>query len=172
MPIYEFACPKCRKIFSFLSKRINPDRLPVCPRCGNQDLAKQMSRFATVKGLPEPAAKPESAGDEPPMPDLDDPRMERAMGELERDMEHLDENNPRHMAHLMRKMKDILPPGTMPKELDVAIKRLEAGEDPEKIEEDMGDVLGDFLGGTEDPEGMGGYGGGGGYARDPGLYDY
>ena len=27
MPIYEFACPKCRKIFSFLSKRLNPDRL-------------------------------------------------------------------------------------------------------------------------------------------------
>ena len=27
MPIYEFACPKCRKIFSFLSKRVNPDRL-------------------------------------------------------------------------------------------------------------------------------------------------
>ena len=29
------------------------------------------------------------------MPDLDDPRVERAMMEMERDMEHLDENNPR-----------------------------------------------------------------------------
>ena len=37
----------------------------------------------------------------------------------------------------------------MPKELDIAIKRLEAGEDPEKIEADMGDVLGDFMGGEE-----------------------
>ena len=42
-----------------------------------------------------------------------------------------------------------MPPGTMPKELDIAIKRLEAGEDPEKIEADMGDVLGDFMGGEE-----------------------
>ena len=85
------------------------------------------------------------------MPDLDDPRMERAMMELEKDMEHLDENNPKHMAHMMRKMKDLMPPGSMPKELDVAIKRLEAGEDPEKIEEDMGDVLGDLMGvGDED----------------------
>ena len=67
--------------------------------------------------------------------------VERAMMEMERDMEHLDENNPKHMAHMMRKMKDLMPPGTVPKELDVAIKRLEAGEDPEKIEEDMGDVL-------------------------------
>ena len=105
------------------------------------------------------------------MPDLDDPRVERVMSDLERDMEHLDENNPRHMAHLMRKMKDILPAGSVPKELDTAIKRLEAGEDPEKIEEDMGDVLGDLMGGPEEGEdGLGG--GGGGYARDSGLYDY
>ena len=103
------------------------------------------------------------------MPDIDDPRMERAMMELEKDMEHLDENNPKHMALMMRKMKDLMPAGSMPKELDVAIKRLEAGEDPEKIEEDMGDVLGDLMGvGDED----GGGPGGGGYAHDSGLYDY
>jgi hypothetical protein len=58
----------------------------------------------------------------------------------------------------------------MPKELDVAIKRLEAGEDPEKIEEDMGDVLGDLMGGDEEGGGMGGRGGG--YSHDSGLYDY
>lgn len=166
MPIYEFACPKCRRIFSFLSKRVTPDRSPVCPKCGNTKLSKQVSRFAMTRGLKEPAAKVEAEGGEPPMPDLDDPRVERAMMELERDMEHLDENNPRHMAHMMRKMKDLMPPGSVPKELDTAIKRLEAGEDPEKIEEDMGDLLGDFMGG-------GGAGGEeGGYSRDSGLYDY
>jgi putative FmdB family regulatory protein len=166
MPIYEFACPKCRRIFSFLSKRVNPGRLPMCPKCGNKKLSKQVSRFATTKGLKEPAAKSEMAGDEPPMPDLDDPRVERAMAEMERDMEHLDENNPKHMAHMMKKMKDLMPPGSMPKELDVAIKRLEAGEDPEKIEADMGDVLGEFMGGPE------GGAGSGGYTKDSGLYDY
>lgn len=165
MPIYEFSCPKCRRIFSFLSKRVKPDRTPVCPKCGFKKLSKQVSRFAMTRGLKEPAAKTESVEDGPPLPDLDDPRMERAMMEMERDMEHLDENNPRHMAHMMRKMKDLMPPGTMPKELDVAIKRLEAGEDPEKIEADMGDVLGDFMGSPES-------GGGGDYTRDSGLYDY
>lgn len=163
MPIYEFSCPKCRVIFSFLSKRVNPDRLPACPKCGNKKMAKQMSAFATPKGLSEGAAAPEGPD---PMGDMDNPKVMRAMAELERDMGHLDENNPRHMAHLMRKMKDALPPGTMPKELDVAIKRLEAGEDPEKIEADMGDVFGDLEG---DP---GGGGGAGGYTRDAGLYDY
>jgi len=169
MPIYEFACPKCRKIYSFLSKRVNPDHLPTCPKCGNKKLKKEVSRFAMSRGLKEPAAKTETGSGETSMPDLDDPRVERAMMEMERDMEHLDENNPKHMAHMMRKMKDIMPPGTMPKELDVAIKRLEAGEDPEKIEEDMGDVLGDFMGG---PDEEGGMGGGAPYSHDSGLYDY
>ncbi|MGB7748016.1 MAG: zinc ribbon domain-containing protein [Verrucomicrobiia bacterium] len=163
MPIYEFACPKCRRIFSFLSKRVNPTRMPVCPKCGNQKMSKQISRFALSKGLKEPSASTGAgAPDGPPMPDLDDPRVERAMMEMERDMEHLDENNPRHMAHMMKKMKDLMPPGSMPKEFDTAIKRLEAGEDPEKIEADMGDFMGSGEGGA----------GGGGYSRDSGLYDY
>ena len=167
MPIYEYACPKCRVIFNFLSKRINPEGLPKCPKCGNKKMTKQLSRFAMTRGLQEPKGKTEADTGEPPMPDMDDPRIERAMMEMERDMEHMDENNPRHMAHMMRKMKDLMPPGTVPKELDVAIKRLEAGEDPEKIEQDMGDVLGDFMGGPEE-----GGGGGGGYTHDSGLYDY
>ena len=170
MPIYEYACPKCRVIFNFLSRRLNPERPPVCPKCGNRKMAKQMSTFASLRGLKEPAAKPEAAEDGPPMPDLDDARVERVMSELERDMSHLDENNPKHMAHMMRKMKEMMPPGTMPKEMDVAIRRLEAGEDPEKIEADMGDVLGDFMGGMDDEGGPGG--GMGGYTRDSGLYDY
>ncbi len=173
MPIYEFACPKCRVIFNFLSKRLTPDHSPTCPKCGNTNMVKQMSGFATPRGLKEPTAKAETEGNEPPMPDFDDPKIARAMSEMERDMEHLDENNPKHMAYMMRKMKDILPADAMPKEVDVAIKRLEAGEDPEKIEEDMGDVLGDLMGPEGDEEG--GYGGGGyggGYSHDSGLYDY
>ena len=172
MPIYEFACPKCRVIFNFLSKRTDPDRLPVCPKCGNQKMEKQLSGFAMLRGAKEPAASAGEADEGgPPGPDMDDPRVMRAMSEMERDMEHLDENNPKHMAHMMRKMKDLMPPGTIPKEIDVAIKRLEAGEDPEKIEEEMGDVFGDLMGDEEDGGG-GGSGGRGGYARDSGLYDY
>ena len=122
-----------------------------------------------LKGLAESDGKgSDTEGDEPPMPNFDDPRVMKAMSEMERDMAHLDENNPKHMAQMMKKMKDVLPPGMMPKELDVAIRRLEAGEDPEKIEEDMGDLLGEFMGGKEDERGMGG----GSYTRDSGLYDY
>ncbi|MDB6121982.1 MAG: CxxC CxxC superfamily protein [Pedosphaera sp.] len=167
MPIYEFACPKCRVIFNFLSKRINPDRPPTCPKCGNKKLTKQMSRFAMSRGLKESAESEDAAGDEAGMPNFDDPRVAQAMQEIERDMPHLDENNPKHMAHMMRKMKDLLPSGSMPKEMDIAIKRLEAGEDPEKIEADMGDIFDSLMGGAE-----GGGKSGGGYSHDSGLYDY
>jgi hypothetical protein len=47
--------------------------------------------------------------------------------------------------------------------LETAIKRLEAGEDPEKIEADMGDVFGAMAGDS---------GGEGAYSRDGGLYDF
>jgi hypothetical protein len=129
-----------------------------------------MSRFAMVKGVKEPApaaADQEEGG----MPDIDESRMEKVMSELERDIDHLDENNPRHLAHMMKKMKEAMPPGALPKEMDIAIKRLEKGEDPEKIEEDMGDVFGP-LGGGEEGEDEYGYGGGGSYTKDSGLYDY
>lgn len=164
MPIYEFACPKCRKIFNFLSKKMNPGGSPTCPQCGSKKLTKQMSAFAPIRGGESSSDESgEAAGG---MPDLDDPKMIRAMAEMEKEMAHLDENNPKHMAHMMKKMKDMMPSGVMPKEMDEAIRRLESGEDPEKIEDDMGDVLSALDGGEA------GGGGVGNYAQDPGLYDY
>jgi putative FmdB family regulatory protein len=161
MPIYEYACPKCRVIFSFFSKRIQPEREPRCPKCGAGGLIKQMSGFAALSGGPNREAGAEGAGD------FDDPKMTRAMAELERDCANLDESNPKHLAHLMKKMKEIMPFESMPPELDVAIKRLEAGEDPEKIEAEMGDIFGGL-----DDHGNRSAGGGGGYSRDQQLYDY
>ena len=53
MPIYEFACPKCRVIFNFFSQRVSPKRLPMCPKCGNKKMEKQMSSFAMPRGAKE-----------------------------------------------------------------------------------------------------------------------
>ena len=63
-------------------------------------------------------------------------------------------------------MKDLMPPGSVPKELDTAIKRLEAGEDPEKIEADMGDVWAIPWAARRAAAGKAPY------TRDSGLYDY
>ena len=75
-----------------------------------------------------------------PMPDMDEAQMERAMNTLAKESEHMDENDPRQAANLMRKLTDMtgldLGPG-----MEEALSRMEAGEDPEKIEQEMGDLL-------------------------------
>lgn len=169
MPIYEYACPKCRKVFSFFSKTLTPPRLPDCPKCGHKKLEKVISCFSAPRGSKEPAAAAPTDPNKPQLTPADEARMEHAMGEIEKDLDYVDENNPKHLAYVMKKMKDAMPPGVVPKEFDQAVKRLEKGESPEKIEEDMGDIfgMGDDAAGEED--GMGGYGG---YAHDSGLYDY
>ena len=170
MPIYEFACPRCRRIFSFLSKRIRPRHAPACPQCGSHDLQREVSSFALLKGAhpstPTPGA-PHADPHAQDVPGLDDPRVAQALGKLERDIEHLDENNPRHMAHMLRTMQQALPPESMPKDMEAAIRRLEKGEDPEKVEADMGEALSGWLGDAGTPQR-----GQGTFAKDPGLYDY
>lgn len=59
---------------------------------------------------------------------------------LEGEASGLDEENPRAMAKFMRKLYETtglkLGGG-----MEEAIRRMEAGEDPDKIEEEMGDTL-------------------------------
>jgi putative FmdB family regulatory protein len=144
MPIYEFYCRDCHTLFSFLSRAVDTSRSPACPSCGRTPLERRASAFAVSRGRPEPAA----AGSEP---DLDDARMERAMAELAREAEGVGEDNPRAMARLMRRFYE----GSglrMGSGMEEAMRRMEAGEDPDAIEREMGDVLEDedpFAGGDE-----------------------
>jgi hypothetical protein len=80
--------------------------------------------------------------DEEPSLPIDEERMEKAIGALAREADHIDEEDPRQAANVVRKLSDMagLPLGKGMKE---AIERMEAGEDPEKIEEEMGDILGE-----------------------------
>ncbi len=66
----------------------------------------------------------------------------------------LDENDPRSLGRFMRKMASETGEEMGP-EFNEIVGRLEKGEDPEKIEQSMGDILGD--GGA--PDGMDGMGG-------------
>lgn len=90
---------------------------------------------------------------------LSDPRIEREMFRLMSEAESLDENDPRQLGRFMRRMAEITGE-PVEGEMEEALRRLEAGEDPEKVEEDMGEVFGDGEGG----------GGGGPPTYDDGLY--
>ena len=102
-------------------------------------MKKIMSGFAVIGRAKEPS---EDGTD-----DLDDPRLEAAMVELEREMAGIDENNPdpKQMGHLMRRMSEITGE-KMPEVMEEMVGRLEAGEDPEKLEAEYGDMpeLDDF----------------------------
>ena len=133
MPVYEFYCPDCHTIFNFFSRRVNTEKRPHCPRCGRPELERQVSRFAVSKG------RQEAEGDDN-MPDIDESRMERAMQALASEAEGLDENDPRQAARMMRKLSEAM--GTdLGSGMEEVIRRMEAGEDPDQIEAEMGDLL-------------------------------
>ncbi len=175
MPIYEYACSHCRTVFQFWTQRIRDTKSPTCPKCGNLDLQRLISSFAIGKGqsLPPSSSEPGIENDSS-MPDPlanmspeQQAHAEREMMKLMNQAEGLDENDPRQMGAFMRKMKESTGMD-FGAEMDEAIRRLEKGEDPEKIEEDMGDLFS----GMEEGMSGGMPGGGGGWSYDQNLYDY
>ncbi len=133
MPVYEFYCENCHTIFNFLARRVSTEKKPDCPRCKRPALEKQVSAFAISKNLEEPAEG---------MPDIDESKMEQVMMTLAGEMESMDEDDPKAMANFMRKFSSMtgmeLGDGA-----EEALSRLEAGEDPEQIEAEMGDLFDD-----------------------------
>ena len=170
MPIYEFLCPACNRVFSFLVKSTSERRDPTCPKCGGRDMRRRMSRFAVTGVQRKSSDRAAAVGERADGPGsaeggvsdpLDNPQVEAEMSRLMDEADGIDENDPRQLGRLMRRMTEIsgerLEPG-----MEEAVRRLEAGEDPEKIEEDLGAVLGE-----DDADAAGA----GSPSYDSGLYD-
>ncbi len=49
MPIYEYLCPACNGQFQKLVRGFSDPPGLACPRCGNTDVRRAISRFATLK---------------------------------------------------------------------------------------------------------------------------
>ena len=132
MPIYEFYCDDCNTIFNFFSKTINTAKKPRCPQCGVKTLERRMSMFAVTGRAGE-------QGESEDLP-FDESKMEQAMRMLSGEAEKINEDDPRQAANLMRKLTDMtgmkLGDG-----MQEALSRMERGEDPDKIEAEMGDLL-------------------------------
>lgn len=173
MPIFEYGCSACRVVFQFWTQRIHPEHSPTCPKCGNTDLQKMVSTFAVNKkrdsaAIPSESEDPAGMGD--PFANMSPEQQahaEREMMKLMSQADSIDENDPRQMGAFMRKMMDStgMDPGA---EINEAIRRLESGEDPEKIEEEFGPLFE----GMEDEMAGGPAGRGGGWSYDDNLYDY
>ena len=74
------------------------------------------------------------------MTDIDEAKMEQAMLAMAGEMEGMNEEDPQTMARFMRRFSDMtgmrLGDG-----VEEALNRLEAGEDPDQIESEMGDIF-------------------------------
>lgn len=141
MPIYEFYCPQNHKIYSFFARSLRYSALtPRCPDNAKWRMERMISNFAVIGRAKEKPDLPSEAS-------MDDPRMDAAMAEMEREFGGMDtENpNPRQLAQMLRKMSGMTGE-KMPAQMDEMIRRMESGEDPEKLEAEYGDAMDDFGG--------------------------
>jgi putative FmdB family regulatory protein len=115
MPIYEYRCPDCKRRVSIVQSYSEyGNSQPVCPHCGGRALQRLISRTRIARSEDsrmESMADPSSWGD-------------------------VDENDPRSMAKMMRRMSGELGEDMGP-EFHEAVDRLEAGENPDEIEQSM-----------------------------------
>ncbi len=116
MPIYEYTCQDCRRRVSLLWRSFADaeTREAVCPRCSGKHLTRLISRVAVVRS------------EESRLDSLADPSS----------LDGLDENDPKSLARFMRKMANETGEDLGPEFTEV-VDRLEAGEDPESIEQSM-----------------------------------
>ncbi|HEC21390.1 MAG TPA: zinc ribbon domain-containing protein [Chloroflexi bacterium] len=116
MPAYEFRCKTCRHTFTLLygSYAEYEQATPRCPRCDSTDLSRLIRRVAILTS--------------------EESRFERWTdpGRLA----GLEEDDPRAVGRLMREMMTEMGEEMDP-EIEEVVERLEAGEDPETIEESL-----------------------------------
>lgn len=120
MPIYEYECSECHRRNSILTLRVSETPDPVCEKCGSRNLRRLMSRFAMPRSEEarlDALADPSNFGD-------------------------IDENDPRSLARVMRRMGSELGDEFSGPEFNQAVEELESG----------GDLEGDDAGGGSDSD--------------------
>ena len=116
MPIYEYRCGGCRRRVSLFVRGFVDPPNKACPECGSGELSRLVSRVAVLKS------------GESQLEELSDPS---AWGGI-------DENDPRGMAEMMRRMGDSMGEDMGP-EFGEMVDRLESGEIPDDSD-DYGDL--------------------------------
>ena len=137
MPLYEFYCKPCHTVFTFRSARVDTVTVPSCPKCGKA-LKREVSKFAHIIAG---ESKEQEHGDFSDA-DINGARMEEAASRLGDRLGALedDDADPREAVRVMRELADA---GGLRfnKEVREAMARIESGEDPEKIDEEFGEVF-------------------------------
>jgi putative FmdB family regulatory protein len=107
VPIYEYECAKCRRRSSVLTMRISEQVQPACSHCGSTEMNRLMSRFSMPRS------------EESRLDALADSSM---FGDV-------DENDPKSVARMMRRMGREMGDEFAGPEFDEAVDELEGGGD-------------------------------------------
>jgi len=107
MPIYEYRCDKCLRVSSILTTRITEKVEAVCSHCGGKKMSRLMSRFA--------------------MPRSEEARIESVTDPSR--MSGIDENDPRSVARVMKRMGQEMGEEFSGPEFDEAVDAMESGGD-------------------------------------------
>ena len=144
MPIYEYYCPDNHTIYQFYAKTLAQGRtIPKCPANPKFRMEKAVSAFAVTRGGKDAGAEPVAAGgsdggDDPAA----DARMEAAMSAMEREFSSVDENDPRAMGRMMRRMAE-LTGEKIDGEMEEVVRKLEEGADPDSLDDQLSEGMPD-----------------------------
>ncbi len=117
MPVYDYRCLSCRRRFDvFMSYAEYGARAVVCPHCGSDQVQRRIGRVRVARS--------------------EESRLETLADGA--DLEGL-ENDPRAMGRMMRKMSQEVGEDMDPM-FDEVVSRLERGQSPEDIEQDLPDL--------------------------------
>jgi putative FmdB family regulatory protein len=140
MPIYEYRCGGCGRRVSIFFRSFSTVGEAVCPRCGSGELTRLVSRVAILR---------RGGGDDDGGGGADDDLGPGAEGMLA----GLDENDPRAVARWARRMSAELDEPMEPEFME-ALDRIEKGEDPDRVMEEIdggaGEPGADGDGGADD----------------------
>jgi putative FmdB family regulatory protein len=122
MPNYDFRCLDCGRrfevFFSFADYGTKP---AVCPHCASQHTSRKIGRVRIARSEENRMSQLESMADPGRLESL--------------------ENDPRELGRMMRSMSSELGENIGP-EFDEVVNRLEKGQSPEQIENDLPDLPG------------------------------
>lgn len=107
MPIYEYECAGCHRRTSVLTTRVSERVRAVCSHCGGKKMKRLMSRFAMPKS------------EEQRMDSLADPSK----------LGGLDENDPKSVARMMKKMGQEMGDDFSGEDFDEAVDEMESADD-------------------------------------------
>jgi len=125
MPVYEYRCQSCRRKSSIFVRSFSAEVNASCEHCQCSDMSRLFSRFAVHRS---------SGGG------LDD---------VAGDFGGMEDADPRAMAQMMRQMSTETGEAIDP-EMGEMLDRMEAGEMPDEMADDMG--MGDDPGGGFDDD--------------------